>query len=168
MNKINKIASITLVFAFAAIAVGDEKARILTANSIDVLKDLGNVSVVVDVNGFAEQEGFTADAVALRIKSELIENGLNLISNKQSFETAGQGFIYLRVLVLDGQAVITCGFNEKVSLMRAKNTIVIGAETYGKIYVVSHDQKKSNVWCEISKAITDFSIAYMEANKSNK
>lgn len=163
--KFNKIASIILVFSFSAMAIGDEKIRVVSSDSVDVLKNLGDVSVIVDVNEYAKQEGFTIEAVSLRAKQELLENGVRVVPNQKSFETASQGYFYMRVLLLGEQAVVTCGLNERVVLTRNTNIVVIGAETYGKMYGAAHESKKSNVWRMISKAITDFSIDHMKANK---
>lgn len=146
-------------------AIGDEKLRIVASDSIEVLKNLGGVSVVVDVNDYADQEGFTNAVVAKRVSNELKENGVEIISSEASNVTASQAFVYIQVFLIGEQAVINLALNERVLLFRDSKTVVIGAQTYGATYTGPHSNSKLKVWQAITKAVTEFSLRHMYANR---
>lgn len=160
-----KWTSIALVLVFSAAAIGDEKHRVITSDSVDVLKNLGPVSVVCDVNDYAEQEGFTSNEVAKRVGFELAENGLDIVSSEKTNHTNSQGYVYVQVFLIGEQLVLTFNFHERVMLFRDAKTIVIGAQTYGEMYTGPHSSSKSKVWRAISRAVTEFSLKHMQANK---
>lgn len=162
-----KIGSLILVLVFSAIAIGDGKFRIVRSDSVELLKDLGEVSVISDVNDYAEEQGFTSQEVAKRVAQELADNGISVISNDASLHTKSQGSVYVKVFLIGEQTVITLQLTERVLLFRETSTVVIGAITYDEVYTGPHNSSKDRVWRAISRAVTEFSFKVMQGSKPN-
>lgn len=165
--KNSVIAGMAFLAMCSAVAIGDGKLRIVASDSEEVLKDLGDVAIVVDVNERANSEGFTYETIDKVVRRELTEAGISLVDNETSYKTPSQGYVYVQVLLVGEQAVITVNFNERVRLIRDPNTVVLSAQTYGDIWTGPHSSSKDKVWRALTRAVTSFGLKYAKANQKD-
>lgn len=139
--------------------------RMVSSGEPDVFKGLKGVQVLVEeLPDDAMKIGLTRERLQSATELSLRRNGVPVLTLEEAAKTPGAPWIYVNVNLTTTSFSTMVLIREDVRLVRAPNTVVLGATIWTKSSAGTHTGDADFIVKSVERKVDDFCLDYLKAN----